>query len=73
MCEYPHVVVTGASSGAGLVNDAGTDGFGPRPAVSVTGELDVIRASYRCCAGPGAGSCSSSRPGSGTPRRSRAR
>jgi len=44
MCEYPHVVVTGASSGAGLVNDAGTDGFGPRPAVSVTGELDVIRA-----------------------------
>jgi hypothetical protein len=29
-CEYSH--------------DAGTDGFGPRPAVSVTGELAVIRA-----------------------------
>ena len=29
---------------AGLVNDAGTDGSGPRPGVSVTGELAVTRA-----------------------------
>ena len=35
---------TGPDGLAGLVNDAGTDGFGPRPAVSVTGELAVIRA-----------------------------
>ena len=35
---------TGPGGLAGLVDDAGTDGFGPRPAVSVTGELAVIRA-----------------------------
>ena len=35
---------TGPDGLAGLVNDAGTDGFGPRPAVSVTSELAVIRA-----------------------------
>jgi NAD(P)-dependent dehydrogenase (short-subunit alcohol dehydrogenase family) len=35
---------TGPDGLAGLVNDAGTDGLGPRPAVSVTGELAVIRA-----------------------------
>jgi NAD(P)-dependent dehydrogenase (short-subunit alcohol dehydrogenase family) len=35
---------TGPGGLAGLVNDAGTDGFGPRPAVSATGELAVIRA-----------------------------
>jgi NAD(P)-dependent dehydrogenase (short-subunit alcohol dehydrogenase family) len=35
---------TGPDGLAGLVDDAGTDGFGPRPAVSVTGELAVIRA-----------------------------
>jgi NAD(P)-dependent dehydrogenase (short-subunit alcohol dehydrogenase family) len=35
---------TGPGGLAGLVNEAGTDGFGPRPAVSVTGELAVIRA-----------------------------
>jgi NAD(P)-dependent dehydrogenase (short-subunit alcohol dehydrogenase family) len=34
---------TGPGGLTGLVNDAGTDGFGPRPAVSVTGELAVIR------------------------------
>jgi NAD(P)-dependent dehydrogenase (short-subunit alcohol dehydrogenase family) len=35
---------TGPGGLAGLVNDTGTDGFAPQPAVSVTGELAVIRA-----------------------------
>ena len=35
---------TGTDGLAGLVNDTGTDGFAPQPAVSVTGELAVIRA-----------------------------
>ena len=62
---------TGPDGLAGLVNDAGTDGFGPRSA-SPANSTSSGR-SCRCCAGPRAGSCSSSRPGSGIPRRSRAR
>jgi NAD(P)-dependent dehydrogenase (short-subunit alcohol dehydrogenase family) len=35
---------TGPGGLAGLVNDTGTEGFSPQPAISVTGELAVIRA-----------------------------
>ena len=62
---------TGPDGLAGLVNDAGTDGFGPRPAVSVTGGLAVIRAFVPLLRR--AASCLSSRPGPGSPHRSRAR
>ena len=56
---------------AGLVNDAGTDGFGPRSASPASSPSSGR--SCRFCAGPRAGSCSSIRPGSGLTRRSRAR